>query len=1351
MDEVFDILTRLSLEVNDKSLDEHIARMQKAAGKIEELKQKERDLAKTISDAQKANHIDTNEQQRISNLILQQQRLKTAIEAKTIALQNDFNANKKLQAAIKEEAGAIDVLIGRLKRLKEERNSLSKSDSNYQREINDRNREIASVERQLKQLTSYQRPEQGYLESLKERGSRLSTIREQLPLSDPQYQSRLTKLNDAIRTTNDEIGHLTSPSRLGAIRELEDRIKSLTLSRDKVPSSQPGYESAIKKYNQEIKEGQQQLATFKGNPKFEEALKKEQSLIGSLTLKLEELRRKRDEVSKHQVDAKEVIQGYNRQIADVQKELNGLTGAGGGKGGVLSSIFGGGNNILQGILFGTGFGIANRAASYLREFVVEGGRLAAQMETVKVAFDNLNNPGFLDNLRKATKGTVSDLELMKKAVYAAEFNIPLERLPQLLEFARTQALKLGRDVDDFTDRIINGINRQSIKLLDDLGLSAKEIREEYKRTGDFAQGVMNIIDRKYKDVGDRSLTLVEIQQQYNAEIQNSQTQIGKLLQEFQAFGYAYALDFKEGKGFGPFFVMEDSRTARLRKMISEDIPKAEEEAARTRNAIQVIYNEKYKTLVEEFVKTDAAGRKSIISAAEEMTNGLIEKAKRAYGESSKEYLKFVELITSAADLASKTIVKKASDYSLSDINSGTLTRDVISWLKDENRRNLFSAKDSDLIKMANERDAALQKQLDIIDGKKEKTREKSQTTRINQERNIEKEILEMQKRTELARLAIQENSYEKIERINEIELETGLSKYDEEIKALKEKGIYTEKLAEQYERLREATREYQEAQKQVDEKQFGEFIKELERTINFSNLQKELQNIETHISLPNSQASVKAEIDAAEMRREIADMQAERDHDEAVKNLKKDTNLLSDIDYDAEVKKLNDNLSLADKEYYDHYKVLIARHKQYVNQKELIDAQYQKELDLNKNKFEQEQGDAFIKTLEKEIQQIESAYSYLKVLQQGEDYNTLVNDREDALNGKRVGRYMRRRDRQNDKSTLAQDALDVKMYREELEKAEKAYNDLKDAQQKGQPVTEKSINDSFTKVGELQDKLSQAENQQIEDQARIKAKRQETVHAAIEGFQTILNAGVQAADMLYQHQINLLDREAAIRKERVDYAVTLAERGNVDILNSERAKLEGAQEASEKYTRKQQQMNAILTASNQALALSQALVAIANAGTGDPYTAAARIIAVAAALGVATGLVTSIISAAKISTGEGFYEGDYTGDGNPRDVAGVVHKKEFVFDHKATERIGVERLRALREGRVGYDMLLPTNEIYEHTGRNNNDYKELKKELALVREAIEANKVSVSQRMDKRGISQAIETFKEQEEFSFRG
>ena len=148
---------------------------------------------------------------------------------------------------------------------------------------------------------------------------------------------------------------------------------------------------------------------------------------------------------------------------------------------------------------------------------------------------------------------------------------------------------------------------------------------------------------------------------------------------------------------------------------------------------------------------------------------------------------------------SKTFAKREVDYKnfpVSYISSGKLDAETLQAIKKSaGLRESLTSSEKKEIEQRNADEEAADKQLDIIYGKKEKKHKGSGKNLINQERNIEKEILEMQKRTELARLALQEDSYEKIGRINQIELDTTLSKYDEEIEALRKRGELTNTLS----------------------------------------------------------------------------------------------------------------------------------------------------------------------------------------------------------------------------------------------------------------------------------------------------------------------------------------------------------------------------------------------------------------------------------------------------------------------------------------------------------------------------------------------------------------------------
>lgn len=104
--------------------------------------------------------------------------------------------------------------------------------------------------------------------------------------------------------------------------------------------------------------------------------------------------------------------------------------------------------------------------------------LAGKIEGVQKAFNRIPQATLLMNsLRKATHGTVTDLDLMQKALTAQNFRIPLEKLGTLLEFAAVKAQQTGQEVNHLVDYIVSGIGYRSIKRLDDLGFTANRVKE----------------------------------------------------------------------------------------------------------------------------------------------------------------------------------------------------------------------------------------------------------------------------------------------------------------------------------------------------------------------------------------------------------------------------------------------------------------------------------------------------------------------------------------------------------------------------------------------------------------------------------------------------------------------------------------------------------------------------------------------------------------------------------------------------------------------------------------------------------------------------------------------------------
>ena len=173
-----------------------------------------------------------------------------------------------------------------------------------------------------------------------------------------------------------------------------------------------------------------------------------------------------------------------------------------------------------GIAFGT---------QQLIAFSKEAVQLAGKMEGVKAAFDRLNRPNLLANLRKATRGTVTDLVLMQQAVRAQNFQVPLEKLASFFEFATKRSIETGESVDYLVNSIIDGIGRKSTLVLDNLGISATQLQAEMKRTGDFGEAAANIISQSLAETGEVIDTTTIRMAQLNVELENAKTSFGEAL------------------------------------------------------------------------------------------------------------------------------------------------------------------------------------------------------------------------------------------------------------------------------------------------------------------------------------------------------------------------------------------------------------------------------------------------------------------------------------------------------------------------------------------------------------------------------------------------------------------------------------------------------------------------------------------------------------------------------------------------------------------------------------------------------------------------------------------------------
>lgn len=222
------------------------------------------------------------------------------------------------------------------------------------------------------------------------------------------------------------------------------------------------------------------------------------------------------------------------RIKETKQELYSVGTEGGG-------LFGGGK--LGGMLQVFGGNLMTKAADAAMSFAAgiaecakQGVELAKQGQGVYLAFQRLNQPGLLDNLRQATHGTVTDLELMKAAVKFNDFKLPLEELGTMLAFAQQKAKDTGQSVDYMVDSIVTGLGRKSLMILDNLGLSAAEIKERMAETGDMTKAVGEIIRDQMQKAGDYVETAADRATSANVELTNAMTELGNTLLPLQEAG-----------------------------------------------------------------------------------------------------------------------------------------------------------------------------------------------------------------------------------------------------------------------------------------------------------------------------------------------------------------------------------------------------------------------------------------------------------------------------------------------------------------------------------------------------------------------------------------------------------------------------------------------------------------------------------------------------------------------------------------------------------------------------------------------------------------------------------------------
>ena len=218
-----------------------------------------------------------------------------------------------------------------------------------------------------------------------------------------------------------------------------------------------------------------------------------------------------------------------QRIRETKQEMQGMSSSSGGLFGGKGGNLGGMLQVFGGNLMTKAAGWAASFASEMGQAVQQGIELARQGEGIRNAFERLGRGDILDGLREATHGTVTDLELMKAAVKFNDFNLPLEELGTMLAFAQQKAKDTGQSVDYMVDSIVTGLGRKSLMILDNLGLSATQIKDKMAETGDMTKAVGEIIREQMANAGDYIETAADRAAQADVELKNAMEELGRTL------------------------------------------------------------------------------------------------------------------------------------------------------------------------------------------------------------------------------------------------------------------------------------------------------------------------------------------------------------------------------------------------------------------------------------------------------------------------------------------------------------------------------------------------------------------------------------------------------------------------------------------------------------------------------------------------------------------------------------------------------------------------------------------------------------------------------------------------------
>ena len=200
---------------------------------------------------------------------------------------------------------------------------------------------------------------------------------------------------------------------------------------------------------------------------------------------------------------------------------------------------------------------------------------AAMFRERQQAFHNMaasmgaDGKALLEDLKRLSRGTISEFKLMEKAGTAMSMDIPAERLKGLMEIARATAKVTGQTVEQAFSDISLGVARQSKMILDNLGImvNIEKANTKYaeamkivgreltdiERKQAFLNATMEAGEEIVKRVGAETTSAAEAMQRYLARMEDTKKIVGNVFLSM-AMGWQ-GLFVAVGAGFNDLFAI----------------------------------------------------------------------------------------------------------------------------------------------------------------------------------------------------------------------------------------------------------------------------------------------------------------------------------------------------------------------------------------------------------------------------------------------------------------------------------------------------------------------------------------------------------------------------------------------------------------------------------------------------------------------------------------------------------------------------------------------------------------------------------------------------------------------------